>query len=259
MKTLLLSSYTFKTTYAGHRSFSPKALFKDVLRFLRHPKVRASSDSSLAIRVRQVGLLTVANFFLAAVVGLLLTFLRQQGMLEETELSPEYRKLFEHLPMALLAGVGIAPLLEEFLFRSWLRSPHQALYVLSALPLYGLFVVLQPVWTMPVLYFWLGYLVIGILIEGLGRTRIHRLDAALYPFFSRIFPLLFYGSVLMFGFVHVSNYTHVPLLLYPLVTLPQLISGCLLGYTRMRYGFWYGVGQHGLHNLVCILVMFLFQ
>lgn len=245
--------------FADQGSGSPKTLFKEVLRFLRHPKLEASSESSLAIRVRQVGWLTVANFFLAAGVGLLLTFLRQQGLLEETELSPAYKKLVEHLPMALLAGVGIAPLLEEVLFRSWLRSPRQSFYLLSALPLYGLFTGLQQVWTLPVLYFWLGYLGIGILIEALGRRRIPRLDAALDPIFSRIFPLLFYGSVGMFGLVHVSNYTHVPLLEYPLVTLPQLISGCLLGYTRMRYGFWYGVGQHGLHNLVCMLVLFLFQ
>lgn len=145
MKTLPISSYTFKTAPADFRSCSPKALFKDVLRFLCYPKVQVLSESSLAIRVRQVGVLTVANFFLATGVGLVLTFLRQQGMLEETQLSPEYRKLFEHLPMALLAGVGIALLLEEVLFRSWLRRPHQALYVLSALPLYGLFSVLQQV------------------------------------------------------------------------------------------------------------------
>lgn len=69
---------------------------------------------------------------------------------------------------------------------------------------------------------------------------------------ERYFAHFFYLSALIFAFVHITNfapYNYNVLLLYPLFTLPQLIMGITIGYTRLNYGFVAGWFLHGLINL----------
>lgn len=53
--------------------------------------------------------------------------------------------------------------------------------------------------------------------------------------------------------MHAWNYdlAQVPVWMYPLLCLPQLVAGTFLGYTRLRYGFWRAVLFHAVHNFAC--------
>lgn len=67
---------------------------------------------------------------------------------------------------------------------------------------------------------------------------------------SKHFKWIFYGSSLLFAFMHLGNYkssTQI-LLLAPILTLPQLFFGLTAGYMRIKYGFIYPVLLHALFN-----------
>ncbi len=75
------------------------------------------------------------------------------------------------------------------------------------------------------------------------------------------FSIFFYLSVTLFAFMHLTNYSNNNLFFYilgPLIVLPQLIGGITLGYLRLKLGFFWGVLQHGLYNLILFSIGILF-
>ncbi len=71
---------------------------------------------------------------------------------------------------------------------------------------------------------------------------------------SRYFGPLFYISTLIFGFYHITNFemSREVLWLSPLLVTPQLCTGILLGYTRVRLGLGWAILLHAAYNLVLI-------
>lgn len=80
------------------------------------------------------------------------------------------------------------------------------------------------------------------------------------PYFKTVFWLL----TLIFGFYHITNFeiTTTVLLLSPLLVLPQIIVGAILGFVRVRFGLLWAIGLHAVYNLVLlgpILLAFAFD
>jgi hypothetical protein len=70
-------------------------------------------------------------------------------------------------------------------------------------------------------------------------------------YFLKHFTLFFYLSYLIFGLLHITNlspFSYMILLLAPLLVLPQLFAGTVLGFVRMKYGMVYSVLFHFLMN-----------
>ncbi|MEO1621167.1 MAG: CPBP family intramembrane glutamic endopeptidase, partial [Cyanobacteria bacterium J06632_3] len=72
-------------------------------------------------------------------------------------------------------------------------------------------------------------------------------------FYQRYPRLIFYVLTLLFGAIHITNYTPEALPLLPLLVLPQVILGLLLGFVRLRYGFLWAILLHSFHNS-CVLL-----
>ena len=80
-------------------------------------------------------------------------------------------------------------------------------------------------------------------------------------FWFKYFRLFFYLFTLAFGLMHLTNYGNTNTLFYilaPLIVLPQIIAGITLGYVRLKLGFFWGVLQHGLYNLILFSMALLF-
>ena len=80
-------------------------------------------------------------------------------------------------------------------------------------------------------------------------------------FWFKYFRLFFYLFALAFGLMHLTNYSNTNTLFYilaPLIVLPQIIAGITLGYVRLKLGFFWGVLQHGLYNLILFSMALLF-
>ena len=77
------------------------------------------------------------------------------------------------------------------------------------------------------------------------------------PFWNKNFKFFFYLSAVLFGLMHLTNYSNTNTLFYvlaPLIILPQFIGGISLGYIRLRLGFFWGVLQHGLYNFILFII-----
>ena len=70
--------------------------------------------------------------------------------------------------------------------------------------------------------------------------------------YSRLFPLVFWGQALLFGFVHVFNYAGDNQAAVLPFVLPQLVGGLIWGYARIRYGWWASITMHMAYNMIAI-------
>ena len=80
-------------------------------------------------------------------------------------------------------------------------------------------------------------------------------------FWFKHFGIFFYISAILFALMHLSNFSNTNTLFYilaPLILLPQFIGGITLGYIRLKLGFFWGVLQHGLYNLILFSIAILF-
>jgi len=66
------------------------------------------------------------------------------------------------------------------------------------------------------------------------------------------FKIVFWLLTLLFGFYHITNFemTTTVLLLSPLLVLPQIIVGAILGFVRVRFNLLWAIGLHAVYNLI---------
>jgi len=76
---------------------------------------------------------------------------------------------------------------------------------------------------------------------------------------SSHFRSIFYVSCLIFAWMHLSKYEliWINVLLLPILTLPQLFSAIIYGYTRVSFGFRYPLILHISMNTIAIGVSLL--
>jgi membrane protease YdiL (CAAX protease family) len=157
-----------------------------------------------------------------------------------------------------LSVLIIGPILEEVLFRSWLRiSPRivaillSILYIVKIAPMIfnqKLFESVQTFFMVAIpglLIFYFAYKASEKIISV--KTKEMWNNNRLY---------LFYGSSILFGYAHVFNYeTTTNLLLFsPLILLPNIVSGMFAGYIRINMGFKYGVLYHAINNAIPLII-----
>lgn len=75
---------------------------------------------------------------------------------------------------------------------------------------------------------------------------------------SRNFKVVFWIFTLLFAAVHFSNFAStVSMYLAPILVLPQLVLGIMLGYIRVGWGTRYSMLFHGIHNAIPLSLMLL--
>ena len=69
---------------------------------------------------------------------------------------------------------------------------------------------------------------------------------------KKAFKYAFYISVLLFGGIHLSNFSNFTqhIWMAPLLVSPQLGLGIFAGYIRIRFGLWWAMALHATYNLV---------
>lgn len=146
----------------------------------------------------------------------------------------------------VLFGIILAPIYEEILLRILLIFNRKNLAVFAACC--AIFFIYFFVKSNP------KFLVFSALIA---------VSSIVYLYFDRCFVIInnhyrlfFYFSAALFGLLHIFNFTgisHYNLIFTPLLVLPQLFLGLILGYLRVKYGFKYGVLFHALINISVLL------
>ncbi len=124
--------------------------------------------------------------------------------------------------LVLLLVVIIIPFIEEIIFRLFLRFKRN--YLLQ------------------------------MIISAFPQTKTYILN-----FWNKNFGYIFYLSALGFALIHITNFdsgSTIPYL-FPILVLPQFITGLFTGYLRVRYNFMTGYLLHALHNAVFITIALL--
>lgn len=74
---------------------------------------------------------------------------------------------------------------------------------------------------------------------------------------NKYFYVLVYISTVSFALIHITNYkfdSYFFLLLAPILTLSQFVSGFIMTFLRVRFNFWMGFAFHALWNFSAIMV-----
>ena len=196
-------------------------IFREVRTYIQSPIDEIAPDQRLSHKIsRLFGVLLIDLGIMAILIGLL-SALEAAGWLplDQNKL-PE---VLDEFPVWQLLALVILfiPLLEELIFRAYLRFDRN-------------------IFILPLLWF-----------AGLGgKEKKEASEAAIRRGWDRNYRSIFYVAAIIFGLIHISNYemTNEVLLVAPLLVLPQIVVGLLLGFLRVRYGFFWGFLLHALHN-----------
>lgn len=204
--------------------------------FLRAPNVLAPAGLRSPGAARTIGAMLALHLLGLMVIGLLMsgwmTLMGIEGPDAFAQFPPHYL-----VPLAVLG----APLIEESVFRGWLTGRPRALWLLLCLLVgIGLTVLAQQGLLAPLAA--AGWPLAASLV---GWIVLRKLRAG--PLFRTGFPLIFYASAIVFGLIHVLNYSAPGLAHLPLI-LPQLWAGLTLGFLRLRVGLPAAMLVHAVSN-----------
>ncbi|AHM61711.1 hypothetical protein D770_17295 [Flammeovirgaceae bacterium 311] len=224
--------------------------FKDLVQFLKRPGLPDEEDvaaAPLQIFLHLLGLSLLLSFGVLILLGAL----RDAGLVPELPHAMEdIMKEFSFLIVFLLAAV-LMPALEELTFRLWLI--YNPIYFHVSLWLIAFF--LSTALTQAGLPLF-GYAVFGIaaLITILLLTFKDAAQQLLVNLYTNYYGWLFYGAAIIFALVHLINFQLNAriLLMAPLLVLPQLLLGLILGYLRVRLGLIWAIALHGVYNALVL-------
>lgn len=152
----------------------------------------------------------------------------------------------------------LAPIYEELIFRLSLRFKPG--YLLTSLTLFVFLIGKKHIGLPISIIFSILVLVVGF--YSLFKYKKVNLSVRLAEFWQNHYTLIFYSSVLIFGLMHIFNYTDLSwkqYLIAPLIVLPQIIMGLFFGYVRLKYdkGIYVSILMHSFNNIVSTLIRLL--
>lgn len=159
---------------------------------------------------------------------------------------------FSYVGFVFFASVLI-PIIEETIYRLYLIF--KPIYISISFTLFVYIKVSHFAYNISYLdleYFVLPRLGISIVI-GVILYIVTSIYQNQYEYFwNTYFKYIFYFSIVIFGFSHITNFeiTLRNILFAPLLTLPQSMMGLAAGFVRVKYGFAYSCLLHASNNLI---------
>ncbi|MFD2587234.1 hypothetical protein ACFSQJ_09850 [Croceitalea marina] len=225
-----------------------KSLILDLGNFIRHPINELSIKKSTKHKIYD----TIGLFFIKVVFSIMVASLLQLVYEPENQTSVSMSERFGSFPLLLIGGM-ILPIFEEITFRLSLKFRPIYLALTSGTLTY--YVITKAIFksrlSMVDETFWYriitGFMIL-LIVYVISSRRFIRQD--LQQFWKKHFKLIYYLSCISFAWLHIFNFelNLINLLLLPILTLPQLFSATIAGYTRVAFGFKYPVLLHMITN-----------
>lgn len=221
----------------------PRPVIAGLFRYVRHPRPFEPHGPGR----RAVGATKLWGFDLLLAIPLVaLAALGDALISGETFVADDGLSTLE----IVMLGIVVAPLIEETMFRLWL-APYRPAFLIGGGTVLTLAMADPDAGLLNLL------VIPGLALVGLGLAGVRSPERRdrIAPWWDRHFGIVFFASVATFGLVHLSNYDFagvgaVTVIAAPLLVAPQLAGGMILGYGRVRLGFWYGVAMHSAFNAV---------
>jgi membrane protease YdiL (CAAX protease family) len=217
--------------------------------FIRKPDLPKKSEPFSWQSVGDVGWLVLLEILLTAVFVGLLSLLEALGVsLPQDKLKLDSAKLY-------VVAILIAPAIEEFLFRFWLKGRRidftllfgvvMLIAVISFLSTY-----LGGLERSELTALLLGWAIVMTMELVFGWKHRNSVPAV----YHKLFPTALWCSSVVFAFLHVFNYAGEIQPILIIMVMPQFVSSTLFAFARLRHGMWANIGMHSLHNAVGVLL-----
>ncbi|MCM1983875.1 CPBP family intramembrane glutamic endopeptidase [Lyngbya confervoides] len=234
-----------------HHNPSPpltRSLLGKFFRFLRQP--RYAPETGLMPRQILGNVMRLYSLAIALLIPIVIVIQILSSTVIKLD-DNKFRDILQNMPLLgfVFLAVVFAPIFEESIFRLPLRySPlNLSIALILVLSLAGpLFLGQAAPWIL--LSVLLGIILLSFCLGArlAQRTRtdhVHR-------WYARHLKGLIYGSAILFGLIHITNYHRGAWAFAPVLVLPQVTLGFFLAYIRLKYGFWWAVFTHALHNFI---------
>jgi hypothetical protein len=171
----------------------------------------------------------------------LLVYLKSPILEKDENQDFNYRiKKFSHLlVICLLTGLLITPIFAIIEELGWVNMDDHTMEDM------------MKDFTKPIIFLFV------VVIAPLFEELIFRAPITLFKG-KNSFKIGFYVFAVLFGLVHISNFTMTTnvLLLTPILVLPQTLLGGYLGFIRVRFGLGWSMALHACYNGVLMLITF---
>ena len=213
-------------------------MLKILFRFIINPYIPTQRKP----RIKEFIRLLFIDILLTIPLVIFCSFVAKELKISHVEFSKEST-------LIILYAVFAAPIIEEILFRSWLKWTKRNIYILiiTLISVVGLSFFrhrFQHIYIMLILL-----LLVVALIYLLKNIKVE-------PFIAKHFKCFLWSSSIVFGLVHASNCTGNIWYIIGfsfILGSPQIVSGFILGYIRMNYGLRYSILFHFLVNSSLLL------
>lgn len=228
------------------------SLFREILNFIRRPKNVPNTEKPVRIKIYDtIGLYLIKLVFLIPVV---LFF----ALVYDPENVQSVRMMDRFVPpMLLLVGGIILPLVEEIGFRLSLKF--RPVYLAASLSVFMYYFLTKAIFDTNISLIDESFTIRALSSFATGIVvfpvfSISSVKEKLTSFWNKHFRSIFYLSCIIFAWMHISKYeiTFLNVLLLPILTIPQLLSAIIYGYTRVSFGFKYPLFLHMSVNLIAI-------
>ena len=228
------------------------SLLQDLVGFVKKPQDTLDSKKSTKLKVYDTIGLFLLKFVFLIPVFLFFAVVYEPENVQNQSMADRFSPL-----LLLLVGGIILPLIEETGFRLSLKFRPIYLALSSSAMMY--YFLTKAIYhtknsaideSFPIRIG--AALTFGLVIYFMSNIKPIKL--LLSKFWDKHFALIFYAISLLFAWIHITKYelSLLNLLLIPILTLPQLISAVIYGYTRTVFGFQYPLLLHISNNLIGI-------
>lgn len=233
------------------------SLLIDLLNFIKKPYDKPLVEKTTKSKIYEtIGLFFIKVFF-SLTVASLLQFIYEPKNLTSASMSVRFGPL-----MLLLVGAFILPIFEEITFRLSLKF--KPIYLALSTGTFTYYMITKAVFKSRLsliddsFKYRIGIAIVTMIIIYIISNR-NIIKSKLEVFWGQHFRWIYYISCISFAWLHIFNFelNTTNLLLLPILTLPQLFSATIAGYTRIAFGFRYPLVVHMSTNFLFTLLAFI--
>lgn len=231
----------------------------DFFIFLKSPSITIKSSANHNEKITESIILLILKFLFSILIATLIGAFYEPENLTDKSIAERFSP-FLYL---VIAGM-LLPLFEETLFR--LSIIFKPIYLSFSSACFGYYFSTKLIFNSRLslvdetFYYRIGSGVLfGLIIFVILRNN--RIKKQVQDIWIKKFRIIYYVSAIFFAWVHIFNFelNHINILLTPLLTLPQLFSGLIMGYLRVKFGFLYPLVFHILTNSILITLSILIE
>lgn len=234
-----------------------KTLFLELISFIKHPSQTVKQTKTAKQKVLETIGFFIIKIAASLTIATLLSLFYEPENITDSNMTERFSPL-----LLLLVGGCILPAYEEITFRLSLK--YKPIYLSLSIATLSYYVVTKAIYRTNLSLVddtFVSRILIALGVGIVSYSVVNRksITMRLQRIWHRNFSCIYYASCILFAWLHIFNFelNTTNILLLPIITLPQLFSATIAGYTRVSFGFQYPLIIHMLTNTLFISLTFL--